>query len=130
MNQGKVIEAALGSTETTETTLGTYTVPPVGINRIVGVSGVITEQAQTTSEGTDGQFRLGFDTTNGSFEFPATIFGGSAGTIAGGAASFHPQIIPCDIPVVPGTVITAYAKTFLAQTGTCRGKVWMMFADR
>lgn len=126
-NQADFVEGALGGTETTETNLGTITVPPTGVRRIVGVYGVIVAQAITTAEGFAGYFRLAFKTVPGVFKFPATIFAGPAGTLASGMSIAMAQIIPVSIDVPANETITASMATFLAATGTCRGVVGLIF---
>lgn len=123
MTQGDLVEGALGSTETIESNLGTITIPSQGVSRIVGVYGIAAIQTSTAAEGTTGQYRLAFKSVPGSYKFPATIFQGPAGTLAGIGPGQVPQIIPVDIPIPQNETITAYMTLSLAQTGTCRGMV-------
>lgn len=123
MEQADLVELALGATETTETNLGTITIPSTGVRRIKALWGVIVAQAATTAEGTAGYFRLAFRTVPGVFKFPAQILLGPAGTLASAASMITPRFIPVDIPVPANETVTVYVATFLAQTGTCRAAV-------
>jgi len=125
--QGDIAEGALGSTETTETSLGSINVPSAGVSRIVGIYGIVTIQTATAAEGTAGQFRLAFKTVPGTYKFPAQIFQGPAGTLANSGPSQDPKIIPVDIPIPSNETITAYATLSLAQTGTCRAMVGVIY---
>jgi len=127
MTQSDFIEEALGATETTETDLGDIDVPSKGVSRIVGLYGVATIQTATAAEGTDGYYRLAFKSVPGVYRFPATIYQGAAGTLATQGAAHQPQIIPVNIPVPPNETISCYMALALAQTGTCRGRVGLIF---
>lgn len=122
ITQADYVELALGATETTETKLGTITVPASGISRIVGVYGII-HGVQTTGEENTGYFRLQFGTVPGVFKFPASVFLAGAGTLAGGTAMFEPKVIPVNITVPAKETIDAYVATFVAATGATRGMV-------
>lgn len=122
ITQADFTEAALGSTETTETNLGTLTIPSAGVSRIVGVYGIL-EEITTTAEQGVGYFRLSFKTVAGSFKFPCATFQAPAGTLASPGFSYEPKIIPVNIPVPANETITAYMATFVAATGACRGMV-------
>lgn len=126
VTQGDYVEAALGSTETNETSLGTITVPSAGVTKIVGIYG-IDHGVQTTGEEDSAYFRLAFKTVAGSFKFPAQVVEAGAGTLAGGTAEFVPKIIPVNIPVPPNETITAYMAQFVAATGARRGMVGVIF---
>jgi hypothetical protein len=126
LTQGDFVEAALGSTETTETSLGTVTVPSAGVSRIVGIYGVA-EVPTTTAELGTGYFRLAFKTVAGSFKFPVSVFQGPAGTLASNAALLEPKIIPVSIPVPPNETINGYMTLFVAASGSCRGLVGFIF---
>ena len=127
MTQADTVELALAAVETTETELGTMTVPTVGVKRIVGVSGVITIGTATAAEGTAGKYRLSFTSVPGTYTFPATINYGPAGTLADSGHQFQPAFIPVDIPVPPNEKVTAHATLDLAQTGACRGRVSLIY---
>lgn len=127
ITQAAYIENALGSTETTETNLGTYTIPPTGVSRIIGVYG-INHGVQTTGEECSSYFRIAFGTgPNLSLKFPCQICDAGAGTLAGLGIAFDPKIIPVDIPLQPNDVITAYMTQFVASTGARRGMVGFIF---
>ena len=113
-------EAALGATETTETSLGTITIPPSGVSRIVGVYGVL-EEITTTGEQGVGFFRLAPSQHSGTYKFPASTFHAPAGTLASPGFSYEPKIIPVNIPVEPNETIELFMATFVAATGACRG---------
>ncbi len=126
ITQSNFVELALGATETTETTLGTITVPSAGVQRIVGVYGVL-EEITTTAEQGVGYFRLGFSTVAGSFKFPCSTFHAPAGTLASPGFQYEPKIIPVNIPVPANETITCYMATFVAATGASRGMVGVIF---
>ncbi len=124
--QADFVELALGTTETTETNLGTITIPTQGIRRIVGVYGIATLQAQTTAEGVCGFFRLAFKSLAGVYRFPAQILAGPAGTLATGGSMWRLSIIPVDIPVPANETVTAYMALNIATASTCRGMVGLI----
>lgn len=126
LTQGDYAEAALGATETTETNLGTITIPTQGVSRIVGIYGITSIQTTTVAEGVSGHFRLSFSTVAGVFKFPVTIFQGAAGTLADIGPVHAAQIIPVNIPVPSKETVTCYMTLNLAQTGTCRGMVGLI----
>ena len=120
------MDADLGATETTETNLGTITMPATGVSRIVGVSCSIVIQTGTAAEGSAGEFRLAFKTVSGSFIFPADVFHGPAGTLADQGVVYKPTMLPVDIPVPANETVTCYAALDLAQTGTVHGHVFLI----
>lgn len=121
--QGDLVEGDLGATETTETNLGTITVPSTGVKKIVAIYGVAAIETPTAGEGSSGAFRLSFKTVAGVFKFPVTIFQGNAGTLADIGGQQQPQMIPVDIPIPQNETITCYMTMHSAQTGTVRGLV-------
>lgn len=121
-SQADFVELALGATETTETSLGTITIPNTGVTKIVGVYG-IDHGVETTGEECSAYFRLAFKTVSGTFKFPAQVFNAGAGTLVGPASEHTPKIIPVDIPVPPNETITCYMAQFVASTGARRGTV-------
>lgn len=125
MTQGDNVEAALGSTETTETSLGSVTVP-LNCKKIVGVYG-IANVLTTTAELASGKFRFVAGTVAGVFKFPLQVNQGPAGTLASPGFSNEPKIIPVDIPCVPNDSLSCYAVLDVAQTGTCRTRVGFIF---
>lgn len=124
--QGDFVELALNATETTETTLGTFTIPTAGIKKIVGIYG-IAELITTTGEVIQGYFRLAFKTIPGVFRFPTTSFSAPAGTLASGLTVGSPQIIPVDIPVPPNETVTCTMALNAVSTGAARGMVGFIF---
>lgn len=126
LTQGDFVESALGATETTETDLGSVTVPSAGVSRIVGIYGIV-EGVTTTAEQLVAYFRLSFKTVAGTFKFPANSFQAPAGTLASPGFQFEPKIIPVNIPVPANETIRAYMATFVAATGACRGMVGFIF---
>ena len=120
--QANYVELALGATETTETKLGTITIPNVGVSRIVGIYG-INHGVQTTGEENSGYFRLQFGTIPGTFKFPAQVYEAGAGTLAGGNVAHEPKIIPVNILVQPNETIDCYMAQFVAGTGARRGTI-------
>ncbi len=125
MIQADYVELALGATETTETSLGSITIPNTGVSHIVGVYGV-DHGVETTAEECSAFFRLQFKTVPGVFKFPAQVFNAGAGTLAAPASTFDPKIIPVDIPVPPNESVTCYMAQFVASTGARRGTVGLI----
>jgi len=125
MIQSDLVMLALGATETTETNLGTITIPSAGVKKIVGVYG-INFGVQTTAESPAGYFRLQFKTVAGTFKFPAQVFEDGAGTLAGGTTELTPKIIPVDIPVPQNETVTCYMAQHIASTGTRNGMVGLI----
>lgn len=125
---GTFVENALGATETTETNLGTITMPSGAKKRIVGVWGII-NGIQTTAEYISGYFRLEFGKLGGDFKFPAQSLASGAGTLAGGAVAMEPRIIPVNIEVEANETIKPYVATWQAQTGACRSAVGVLYDD-
>lgn len=124
--QGDFVELALGATETTETELGTITIPSAGVRRIIGVWGVL-NAVQTTGEYLSGYFRLAFGSVAGTFKFPTTNILAGAGTLAGGTAGTEVKIIPVNIEVPPKESVKCFMNTSVAQTGACKGAVGLIF---
>lgn len=120
--QSDLVELALGATETTETKLGTISIPNTGVTKIVGVYG-IDHGVETTGEECSGYFRLAFKTVSGTFNFPAQVLNAGAGTLVGPASEHSPKIIPVEIPVPPNETIDCYMAQFVASTGARRGTV-------
>lgn len=126
--QADYVELALGATETTETKIGTITIPNTGVKKIVGVYG-IGQALTTTAEIAVGYFRLAFKTVSGTYKFPLTIFQGPAGTLASPGWMMEPKIIPVDIPVPPNESVDCYAALFVAQTGSCRAMIGVIMEE-
>ena len=126
MTQGQSVEAALNSTETTETSLGNVTVP-LGAKKIVGAYG-IANVLTTTAELASGTFRfVQAAGPGGVHKFPLQIAQGPAGTLASPGWMGFPSIIPVDIPTKENDAIACYAVLDVAQTGTCRARVGFIF---
>lgn len=125
LTQGNLVYLALNATETTETLLGTITVPTQNVRRIVGVYGLLMQPVQTSGETISGYFRLGFSTVAGTFKFPAQAVGGMV--TSANWNSVDPKIIPVDIPVPPNEVISCYMTANKALTGTGEGMVGVIF---
>lgn len=126
VTEGDFVELALGATETTETKLGTITMPSGTPRRIKGIYGVLQEITTTAEQGV-GYFRLAFRTVAGSFKFPASTFHAPAGTLASPGFQYEPKIIPVEIEVPPNEAIDCYMATFVAATGACRGMVGVIW---
>lgn len=127
--QADYVELALGSTETTETKLGTITMPsgaPTGKFKIIGIYAII-HGVTTTGEENSGYARLSFGTVSGVYKFPAQVHYAGAGTLVGPPASFEPKIIAVDIDVPANEKLDAYMATFVAATGAIRGMVGIIF---
>lgn len=124
--QADFVELALGATETTETTLGTITIPTAGVKRIVGIYG-IAECITTTGESICGFFRLAFKTIPGVFRFPVTVFSAPAGTLTSPAVALSGQIIPVSIDVPQNESVTITMALNVVATGACRGMVGLLF---
>jgi hypothetical protein len=129
MIQSDVVYSALNATETTETSVGTITVPTAGVKRIVGVWGALMQPTATAGETVSGYFRLAFTTVSGKFKFPCTPYGGPAGTLAANSASAPYQIIPVDIPVPPNETVSCYMTANKALTGTGEGFMGVLMSD-
>jgi len=126
MIQGDRVYSALNATETSETTVGTITIPTSGVKRIVGVYGILQQPTATAGETNSGMFRLAFTTVSGKFKYPCTASYGPAGTLAANVNSVDPKIIPVDIPVPPNETVTCYMTGDIALTGTCTGVVGVL----
>lgn len=124
--QGNSVEAALNSTETTETSLGNVQVP-LGAKSVVGVYG-IANVLTTTAELAAGKFRFVPQSgPGGTFSFPLQVNQGPAGTLASPGFSNAPVIWPVNIPVTPLDNLACYAVLDVAQTGTSRCRVGFIF---
>ena len=124
--QGDIVYSALNATETTETLVGSITIPTTGVSRIVGIYGCLIQPTATAAESVSGFFRLAFTTVSGKFKFPATPYGGPAGTLASNSASQPYQIIPVNIPVPPNETVSCYMAANKAMTGTGEGLVGLI----
>lgn len=125
LTQGDAVYSALNATETTETLVGTITIPTQGVSRIVGVYGVLMQPVQTSGETISGTFRLGFSTVAGKFKFPAQAAGGMV--TSANWNSVDPKIIPVDIPVPPKEDVACYMTANKALTGTAEGMIGLIF---
>ena len=100
----------------------------ISVSRIVALYGDVTIQTSTAAEGTVGFVRLDSpDLSLSPAKFPARIVQGPAGTLADIGPDSTPQLIPVNIPVTGSAKIDCYAATELAQTGTCRGRVGVIY---
>ena len=124
LTQADQVYAALNATETTETTIGTITIPTSGVSRIVGVYGIIMQPTLTSGETISGSFRLAFTTVSGKFKFPAQAAGGMVTTANWN--SVDPKIIPVNIPVPTNETVTCYMTANKALTGTGEGLVGLI----
>ncbi len=113
--------SALGSTETTETNLGTIKVPK-GARVITGIAAAVVLETGTATEGTLGHARLSFTGAQEIKGIPCAIV---ISEELGG--SYVPQFTPCNIPVDALTDISCYATLTLAQTGTAHALVCLRF---
>lgn len=125
LTQGDQVYLALNATETTETLVGTITVPTAGVSRIVGIYGVLMQPVQTSGETISGYFRLAFTTVSGKFKFPVQAAGGMV--TSANWNSVDPKIIPVNIPVPPNEQISCYMAANKALTGTGEGMVGVIF---
>lgn len=119
--QGDCVYLALNATETTETDLGTITIPAQGVSRIVGVWGELMQPTATAGETCSGFFKLKFKSVPGTFKFPCTQLFGPAGTLASNAHKGAVQIIPVNIPVPGNESVTISMTANKALTGTGEG---------
>ncbi len=126
ITQADLVYLALSATETTETLLGTITIPTVGVRRIVGVYGILMQPTATAGETVSGFFRLSFSSVAGKFKFPCTMMFGPAGTLASNATVAAAQIIPVDIPVPANETVSCYMSANKAMTGTGEGVVGLI----
>lgn len=123
--QADQVELALTATETTETKIGTITIPNVGVKKIVGVYG-INHGVETTGEEASSYFRLAFKTIPGTYKFPCQIHNAGAGTLVGPASEHTPKIIPVDIDVPSNETIDCYIAQYVASSGARRGTVGLI----
>jgi hypothetical protein len=126
LTQGDVVYSALSATETTETLVGTITIPTKGVSKIVGVYGVIMQPTSTAAETLSGYFVLKMSTVAGRFKFPCSIQLGPAGTLADIGGQYPVQIIPVDIPVPANETVNCYMTANKALTGTGEGMVGLI----
>lgn len=124
--QSDFVWAALGATETTETSLGTITIPTAGIKRITGIYGTAMA-VTTTAENVSGWFRLAFKTIPGVFRFPAQAINAPSGTIATGATTTPTNIIPVNIQVPANETVQAFMGLNALTTGAVTGMVGLIF---
>lgn len=123
MIQADRVYSALNATETSETVIGTITIPTQGVRHIVGVWGKLMQPTATAGEMISGHFRLALTTVSGKFKFPVMCVHGPAGTLAANAHAVPTTIIPVDIPVPANETIACYMTADIALTGTCTGEV-------
>lgn len=124
---GDYVESDLGSTETTETSLGTITLPATA-KRIIGVWGVC-QANSTTDEIAISYFRLASDDVPlEPAKFPGQMAWSNTGTVAGGG--FYdggPRIIPVDLPATASAKIRCYMTLSAALTDGAHGAVGVIF---
>jgi hypothetical protein len=125
MIQSDIVYLALGATETTETSLGTITVPNTGVSRIVGIYAKDTGVA-TIDEHVDAYIRLQFKTVPGVFKFPAQT-SEDLHTAVGPTGTSEPKYIPVDIPVPPNEAVQIYMAQFALSTGARFGICGLLF---
>ncbi len=125
--QGDRVYAALNATETTETLLGTITIPN-GVNKITAILAKIMQPTTTVAEQISGYVRLAFSTVAGRFKFPAQPVRGPAGTLADAGNVGPHSWIPVNIPVPQNgsETVAVYMTGDLALTGTCTGEVSLL----
>jgi len=123
----KYKSANLGSTETTETSLGDITVPSLA-TRITGISIVVSIEETTLKEGTSGWGRLNFSGAQDLEGIPIAIVG-SGTTSTDGLAGFQPVFTPCNIDVskIQNGTIACFVTLTKAQTATCNAVVSLRF---
>lgn len=126
ITQGDIVYSALGATETTESLVGTITVPTAGVRKIIGVYGLLMQPTATAGETVSGYFRLAFSTVAGTFKFPCTMMFGPAGTLASVGPVGQTQIIPVDIQVPPNESVKCYMTANKALTGTGEGMIGLI----
>ncbi len=117
------VYSALNAAETTETKVGTITIPAVGVKKIVAISAQLMQPTATAGEQVSGYVRLSFKTVSGSFKFPAQPVLGPAGTLADSGGTHPPAWIPVDIPVPANETVDCYIAADVALTGTGTGAV-------
>ena len=119
--------ANLGSTETTETSLGNIVCPAVA-SRITGICFVVSIEETTLKEGTAGWGRLNFSGAEDLDGIPVNLVGAGT-TSTNGLSGFVPSFIPVDIDVskIRNANIACYATLTKAQTATCNCVVSLRF---
>lgn len=115
------VSTALGATETTETDLGTITVP-VGARRVTGICAAVVLQTGTATEGTLGHARLTWSQAGEMDGIPCAIV---VSEELGG--SYTPKFTPVNWNVVAQSKIKCYATLTLAQTGTAHCVISLRF---
>jgi hypothetical protein len=123
MIQADQVYLALNATETTETLIGTITVP-TNCSRISGAYGLLMQPLATSGESVSGFFRLAASSFSGKFKFPVTPIAGAA---AAGVIQQPPQIIPLDLPATPLDVVSCYMTANKVLTGTGEGVIGLFF---
>lgn len=115
---------ATATGDTVETLMGTITLSSKA-KRIVGIwAQAIGAGALTTAEAATGIFRLQSDSVDMSpSKFPLD----QVNMLTGGAVGLPTHIIPVDIPVVGLAQINCYITMDMAQTGTLKGRVGILY---
>lgn len=124
LTQGDRVYLALNATETSETKVGTMTVP-IGATKIVAISGQLMQPTGTNGEMVSGQFRIQPQQTGGQFKFPAQVVAGQGAV--GALAAYEPKWIPCNIPVREKDSIDCFVTADVALTGTGTGSVAVVY---
>ena len=115
------ISTALGATETTETDLGTITVPE-GARVITGICAQVVLQTGTATEGCLGHARLSYSKSGTIKGIPTAIV---VSEELGG--SYTPQFTPVNLPVTPFAKISCFGTLTLDQTGTAHAVICLRF---
>lgn len=113
----------------TEQNLGTITLSE-NATRIVGIIADLNKaDAATAGQVIAATIRLASDSmTLQPAQYPCNrIFNASDGTAVGQAATPMTQIIPLDIPVIGGAIITVFATTTASVTGNASVRVFIFY---
>lgn len=117
------VTAVVATTDTTEVSLGTITLPSTA-KRILGVGVSIDDMGATTLEGNSGIFRVSINNIDVSpAKFP--IFG--TVTLTSGAASRENKVWPVDWAPAGNSQITIYVTMDSANTVVVNARGFVLF---
>lgn len=117
---------AVASGDTTETSLGTLTVPK-SAKVIVGVKSYhIAADTLTTGEVVSGILRLSSSDLNlAPMEIPIHV----TSVLTSGIADHEPNVIPLNIPVSGGEQVEGLVTMDMAETGAIKSRFTLIYSD-
>ena len=108
---------SVGTTEDTETSVQTFTVPSAA-REIVSIRGHIVAEAPSAAEGLACKFSLaGQDFRNRPYNFLSEIGGNHLGSIGGSPYAVQPHFFRANLPCQPGSTIGVSATPLTSLTG-------------